>query len=33
MTPNQLTVEILGRVAYVALGFVIAVFLFTHGVI
>lgn len=33
MTPSQLTVEILGRIAYMALGFTIAILLFTHGVI
>ncbi len=33
MTPKQITVEVLGRVAYTALGFIIAVILFSHGVI
>lgn len=33
MTKSQLTIEVLGRIAYMTLGFVIAVFLFTNGVI
>jgi hypothetical protein len=33
MTPSQLTIEVLGRIAYMALGFVIAVLLFVNGVI
>lgn len=33
MTHGQIAIEILGRLVYTALGFVIAVLLFTHGVI
>ena len=33
MTSSQLVIEVLGRVAYMALGFVIAVFLFSNGVL
>ncbi len=33
MNPGQITIEVLGRVVYTALGFVIAVYLFSNGVI
>ena len=33
MTPSQIVIEVLGRVAYAALGFVIAVYLFSTGVL
>lgn len=33
MTHSQIVIEILGRIAYMALGFIIAVLFFTHGVI
>lgn len=33
MIPKQIIVEVLGRIAYVTLGFIIAVYLLTHGVI
>ena len=33
MTNRQLAIEVLGRIAYMALGFIIAIFLFINGVI
>jgi len=33
MAPKQIIVEVLGRMAYTALGFIIAVYLLTNGII